>query len=66
MCGILIIGVSYCIYWIFTYDDRNPNPVTTSEHESNILELELEPISEPSRVDSTDERLEIRTGSYAH
>ncbi len=27
MCAILVVGVAYMIYWIFTYDDRNPNPL---------------------------------------
>ena len=28
MLGILLIAVGYVIYWIFMYDDWNPNPVT--------------------------------------
>ena len=62
MCGILIIGVSYCIYWIFTYDDRYPNPATVSEHEPDSEPL----IDESRRSYPTDERVEVRTESYAH
>ena len=30
MIAILLVGVCVTIYWIFKYDDWNPNPVTTS------------------------------------
>ena len=33
MCAILIIGVAYLIYWIFKYDENNPNPVPTLDPE---------------------------------
>ena len=29
MIGILLVGVTYSIYWIFTYDEKNPNPIPT-------------------------------------
>ena len=28
MLAILLIAVGYVIFWIFKYDDWNPNPVT--------------------------------------
>ena len=28
MIALLLVGVSVTIYWIFKYDDWNPNPVT--------------------------------------
>ena len=28
MLALLLIGVSVTIYWIFKYDDWNPNPIT--------------------------------------
>jgi len=33
MIGILLVGVSYSIYWIFTYDEKNPNPIPTIDPE---------------------------------
>ncbi len=34
MIGILLIGVSICIYIIFKYDDWYPNPVISDEPHS--------------------------------
>ena len=34
MIAILLVGVGITIYWIFKYDDWNPNPITTDEHTS--------------------------------
>ena len=34
MIAILLVGVGVTIYWIFTYDEKNPNPVTVVEHTS--------------------------------
>ena len=31
MIGILLIAVGYVIYWVFKYDDWNPNPITHSD-----------------------------------
>ena len=28
MIALLLVGVSVTIYWIFKYDDWNPNPIT--------------------------------------
>ena len=28
MIGILLLAVGYVIYWVFKYDDWNPNPIT--------------------------------------
>ena len=33
MIGILLVGVSYSIYWIFKYDENNPNPIPTPDLE---------------------------------
>ncbi len=38
MLALLLIGVCVTIYWIFKYDDWNPNPVdghVSSEHGSD-------------------------------
>ena len=46
MLALLLIGVCVTIYWIFKYDDWNPNPVVHSD------------ISDESqRMDSGDEEL---------
>ena len=34
MIAILLVGVCVTIYWIFKYDDWNPNPITIDEHTS--------------------------------
>ena len=31
MVGLLLIGVCVIIYWIFNYDDWNPNPIVHSD-----------------------------------
>ena len=35
MIAILLVGVCVTIYWIFKYDDWNPNPVTTNTDSSD-------------------------------
>ena len=30
MISILLIAVVYVIYWVFKYDDWNPNPITNN------------------------------------
>jgi len=39
MIAILLLAVGYVIYWVFKYDDWNPNPIVTSnitdEHRSD-------------------------------
>jgi len=38
MIALLLVGVSVTIYWIFKYDDWNPNPINghvSSEHGSD-------------------------------
>ena len=35
MIAILLVGVCVTIYWIFKYDDWNPNPVTHSNESSS-------------------------------
>ena len=50
MIALLLVGVSVTIYWIFKYDDWNPNPVVHSD------------ISDESqRMDSGHEGLEVPT-----
>ena len=34
MLALLLVGVGVTIYWIFTYDEKNPNPITVVEHTS--------------------------------
>ena len=34
MLAILLIAVGYVIYWIFKYDDWNPNPIITDDDSS--------------------------------
>ena len=36
MMAILLVGVCVTIYWIFKYDDWNPNPITNSEHSRSV------------------------------
>jgi len=36
MLAILLVGVCVTIYWIFKYDDWNPNPITNSEHSRSV------------------------------
>ena len=31
MVAILLVAVGYVIYWVFKYDDWNPNPVIHSD-----------------------------------
>ena len=69
MIGILLVGVSYSIYWIFTYDEKNPNPLPTIDTEpSDGVSGETATLSrdvarqhgDSERVDSTDETVVIR------
>ena len=46
MISLLLIGVCVTLYWIFKYDDWNPNPVVHSD-----ISIESE------RMDSGDEKL---------
>ena len=34
MLAILLVGVCVTIYWIFKYDEWNPNPIIINEHTS--------------------------------
>ena len=36
MIGLLLIGVCVTLYWIFKYDDWNPNPITTEHTSASI------------------------------
>ena len=36
MIAILLVGVCVTIYWVFKYDDWNPNPITNSEHSRSV------------------------------
>jgi len=64
MIAILLVGVTYSIYWIFTYDEKNPNPIPTIDPEpSDGVSGETATLSrdvagqhgDSERVDSTDE-----------
>jgi len=35
LLAILLVGVCVTIYWIFKYDDWNPNPISDSNHSSH-------------------------------
>tara|TARA_Y100001938_G_scaffold48085_1_gene67008 strand:- start:327 stop:503 length:177 start_codon:yes stop_codon:yes gene_type:complete len=48
MIAILLVGVCVTIYWIFKYDDWNPNPVVHSDLSS-----------ESKHNDSGDKKLEF-------
>ena len=43
MIALLLVGVSVTIYWIFKYDDWNPNPSThnyvSESNDSGLKEL---------------------------
>ena len=39
MLALLLVGVGVSIYWIFKYDDWNPNPITTG-HQSECHQSE--------------------------
>ena len=49
MIAILLVGVCVTIYWVFKYDDWNPNPITNNDH--------------PQPVDTGTEELGSRTES---
>ena len=34
MVAILLVGVCVTLYWIFKYDDWNPNPIITNDESS--------------------------------
>ena len=36
MLAILLVGVCVTIYWIFKYDDWNPNPISNSDHSRSM------------------------------
>ena len=35
MIAILLVGVCFTIYWVFEYDDWNPNPLPAGDTESS-------------------------------
>ena len=37
MIAILLVGVCVTIYWIFKYDDWNPNPTITDDEPSESV-----------------------------
>ena len=51
MIAILLVGVCITIYWIFKYDDWNPNPVVSGDKPECI----------PEHNDEGIEPMEIRT-----
>ena len=52
MLALLLSAVGVSIYWIFKYDDWNPNPITNKH--------------DPESSDSGHERLEVGAESYSH
>ena len=36
MLAILLVGVCVTIFWIFKYDDWNPNSITDSHHSRTV------------------------------
>ena len=36
MLAILLVGVCVTIFWIFKYDDWNPNPINDSHHSRSV------------------------------
>ena len=52
MIAILLVAVGITIYWIFKYDDWNPNPIINSDHSES--------------VDSGDKDVGVRTESDTH
>ena len=36
MIAILLVGVCVTIYWVFKYDDWNPNPISNSDHSRSM------------------------------
>ena len=38
MIAILLVGVCVTLYWIFKYDDWNPNPVVSGDKPLHISE----------------------------
>ena len=51
MIAILLVGVGVTLYWIFKYDDWNPNPVVSGDKPECI----------PKHNDESIEPVEIRT-----
>jgi hypothetical protein len=51
MLALLLVGVGVTIYWIFKYDDWNPNPIINDDPESS---------------DSGYEELAVGAESYSH
>ena len=49
MIAILLVGVCVTIYWVFKYDDWNPNPITNI-HVSEPVDTGLEELG--SRAES--------------
>ena len=37
MIGLLLIAVGVTIYWIFKYDEWNPNPIITDDESSESV-----------------------------
>ena len=37
MIAILLIAVAIVIYWVFKYDDWNPNPIITDDEPSESV-----------------------------
>ena len=37
MVALLLVGVCVTLYWIFKYDDWNPNPIITDDESSESV-----------------------------
>ena len=70
MIGILLVGVSYSIYWIFTYDEKNPNPIPTIDPEpsdgvagetATLARDVAGQFGDSEQLDTEDETVGIRT-----
>ena len=51
MVAILLVGVCVTLYWIFKYDDWNPNPVVSRDKPLHISEQndgEIESVEDQS------------------
>ena len=50
MLAILLLAVCYVIYWVFKYDDWNPNPIINDHHSNGDDEQDagMESRAEPN------------------
>ena len=68
MVLILLVGVSFVIYWIFKYDDWYPNsvdPIADSMHTSSSATITSSRVDDYP-VDGENETLEMGAESYSY